>query len=399
MDVRPSVEDIERSIASYRDPNSKLNEQTERLLKVASQEVIAEYQVSCINRILQKSQKSPFWRKKLNGINKIEELKDLERIPPTSRDEIDRLSLEGKWSDMLASNQCITQTFTTGGTTHKAQFVSAMSEAEHSCHVADVMRIFFDNCVKRSDTMINTFPGKYMTPGWVLQLTKDMGKDLGKYESGHISGTIFHQAAKRYGMNVVSTSLPLLAFKKSTDIAKQEADRIIEIYKKARAAVLATSPNLLAYAIIPAMEREGLAFHDLGTRIIILGGQTVPLALLKLIEARGVHVVSWLESGEVCTIAYTDRERYGDNFVGLIPTYFSTYFEIVDDEGNQLPFGNKGRVLATRLIASTQPLIRYDMEDESSFVSHRGKILFDREYTKSSRKMPWQTPTFFADNR
>ncbi len=44
--------------------------------------------------------------------------------------------------------------------------------------------------------------------------------------------------------------------------------------------------------------------------------------------------------------------------------------EIVDDDGNPLPAGRRGRLLVTNLNEYGMPLIRYDTDDESAFKDH-----------------------------
>lgn len=141
---------------------------------------------------------------------------------------------------------------------------------------------------------------------------------------------------------------------------------------------------MLFNGILPAMRESKLQLRDLKIEILILGGQAVTLEMLEYLEKReGIRVISWMESGEVCTIAYSNEERTSKgDFVGMIPANLFTFFEIVDENGKQLPIGKRGRLLATRLVTHAQPLIRYDLEDETAFMIHRGRILFDREFVK-----------------
>jgi phenylacetate-coenzyme A ligase PaaK-like adenylate-forming protein len=375
---------LERVMMYYSDPAGQLDPQMEYMIKSVPQEVLEQYWVRQINKVLKVAQKSAFWRKKLKGLTSITRIEELEKITITTRDEINALIEKGNWQDMLTIPPTeITHIITSGKTAQRPPFISGMTDHEYSCNVSEIMRMFFWNNLKPTDTILIVFPGKYIEPEWVVKLILQRGRKLEEYKSNHVAGTIFRDAARRYGMNVVSTGLPMLAFKKSAELAKREAPIIMDVYEKVRPRILATSPNIISNCILPSLKEKNMSFLELGTEIIILGGQKVNVDLLEYLEKKeNVHVTSWLESGEVCTIGYSHNERTEKGFVGFIPAYLCTFFEIVDEKGRQVSINKRGRLIATRLLTTGQPLIRYFMEDETAFVNYNKEFLFDPNFVK-----------------
>lgn len=380
-----NAEQLEQIIALWADPRSKLDMTIEGMLRTIPREVLEQYWVYKINRVLMAAQSSPFWKNKLGSHLSITGIRDMEKIPITTRDEINTLIDEGKWHETLSVSPIeVTRIITSGKTGQRSPFKSGMTEPEYSCYVAEVMRLFLRAGARANDTILVVFPGRYIEPDWVRRTILQKHRNIEEYRSNHVAGTIFRDAALRYGMNVVATGLPLLAFKKSPQLAFQEAELILEIYEKTRPRILATSPNMMTNCILPSLERNKVSLSDFGTQIVILGGQKVSTDLLTHLERRtNVHVVSWLESGEVCTIGYSHSDRREDGgFTAFVPAKLSVFFEIVDEEGRQLPIGQRGRLVATRLLTTAQPLIRYFMEDETAFITYDGDILFDPEFVK-----------------
>lgn len=251
------LEQLEQRIAIYGLPTSKLDIATERMVESMPPGVLEEYQIHQINRVLEAAQSSVFWSRKLESVSFIEKTKEMEKIPITTREEINELSDRGMWGQTLTvSRDKITHMVTSGYTGLRLPFVSGMTEQEYSYYVADIMRLFFRSRVKEGDTLLNVFPGKYVEPEFVVKKINQLGRNLKEYKNDHIAGTLFRDAGVRYGLNVISTGLPMMAFKKSAELAKKEALRVIEIYKGKPARILATSPQYVIQWYPASNERK-----------------------------------------------------------------------------------------------------------------------------------------------
>lgn len=91
----------------------------------------------------------------------------------------------------------------------------------------------------------------------------------------------------------------------------------------------------------------------------------------------------WVEFGEIGTIGYSNAFFASEH--KQAPFYTSwrqNYFETIDQEGNTLPFGERGRIIVTRLTTFIQPLIRYDLEDEGNFFIKEGEIVIGEDLVK-----------------
>jgi len=374
--------ELQRSLILYAKGYGKVDSSANSAMANVKQTTLTGYQLERLKLIYQAALESPFWRRKIGSVGRIRRLEDIERIPITCRNEIDEITFSGRFHELIAGNEHqAVHRITSGGIGHKAKFVTVMTEREYRFHLADIIRMFSANAIAPGQCLVNTLPGRHATPEWVVGTISEMHGNSSEYVNDHIAGTVLCDAADRYGLRFVSTGLPLAAYKTSAELARQQSERLMTIIEKCRPSVLATSPNLLENAILPYMVRKSMTLESLGVSKVLSAGSALAPEILHALESQGADVVSWLESGEVCTIAYNAPEGRSR----LLPTHFTNLFEIVDENGKHVPLGQKGRILATRLLTATQPLIRFDLEDEASFVTHLGRIFFDSNYGRVSK--------------
>ncbi len=92
--------------------------------------------------------------------------------------------------------------------------------------------------------------------------------------------------------------------------------------------------------------------------ILTSAGTLYPFMREKIEQIFGCRVFNRYGSREVGLIAC---ERPG--FSGLVASPQSNYIEIVDSQGNPLPYGVEGEILVTNLFNRAMPLIRYAIGD------------------------------------
>jgi len=375
---------LQRNLSLYARLCGRTDAVVQNAMASVNQRILGEYHLARLRAVCRAAPRSSFWRKKLGSVGRIRELQDIERIPITSRAEIDEITDSGRLDELIArARHQKMHRITSGGIGHKAKFVSVMTSKEYRFHLADIIRMFLANGIDPSSSMVSTLPGRYVKPKWVADMIREMHGNLSEYVGDHVAGTVLCDAAKLFGLRFISTGLPLAAYKVSQQLAEQESERLMMVIERERPQILATSPNLLTNSILPCMMRKEAAFARLGVNKIIVAGSALSPQIVHSIRSQGTDVISWVESGEVCTIAYSTGTAGGHR--RLVPTHFTNFFEIVDEDGKPVPINQKGRVIATRLATTAQPLIRFDLEDEAYFVRHLGRILFDCRYGRAGK--------------
>ena len=83
----------------------------------------------------------------------------------------------------------------------------------------------------------------------------------------------------------------------------------------------------------------------------------------------GVNVINEYGASELDLIAFQNKD-----FEWQVNTA-TLYVEILDEDNNQLPFGNEGRVVITSLYNKAHPFIRYDIGDIGVLEKKKGKII------------------------
>ncbi len=111
------------------------------------------------------------------------------------------------------------------------------------------------------------------------------------------------------------------------------------------------------YELAKFVEQEGLKITP-QSAVISTAGTLYPLIREKIERVFGCKVYNRYGSREMGDMAC---ERPGMSGLWVAP--WSTYIEIVDDEGNRVPDGVEGRILVTSLINYAMPLVRYEIGD------------------------------------
>jgi phenylacetate-CoA ligase len=132
-------------------------------------------------------------------------------------------------------------------------------------------------------------------------------------------------------------------------------DQQVEWLARRRAPYLATMPSGalgIAHAVTPEQGRA------LGIEVVILTGETVPDGTRELIAERlGARIVPIYACREIGHIA--SECEAGRYHVGVE----NALVEIVDNEGRDVAFGSRGRVVVTGLYNYVMPFIRYEIGD------------------------------------
>ena len=71
----------------------------------------------------------------------------------------------------------------------------------------------------------------------------------------------------------------------------------------------------------------------------------------------GIKVINEYGASELGILAFSDREDR------LSLSKEELYFEIVNDDGQKLPFGEEGKIIVTSLFNKAIPMIRYEIGD------------------------------------
>jgi phenylacetate-CoA ligase len=112
------------------------------------------------------------------------------------------------------------------------------------------------------------------------------------------------------------------------------------------------------------VQEKGIALHDLRLKAVICTAERIGHSMRNTVEAVfGCPLVSEYGATEVGIVSYQcpeGRNHVADDCV---------YVEIVDDQGNPLPDGERGRVVVTVLNSHSSPFIRYDLGDISAKVA------------------------------
>ena len=147
---------------------------------------------------------------------------------------------------------------------------------------------------------------------------------------------------------------------------------------------LAVSPNVLRNIFFPELQRRGYQFQDYNTKFIISGGEKLQDDDYKKIHNLGSpKIITWIESGEIGTIGYSkpfSPDRSQDIY--YYTSWRQNFFETVDHNGKPLSFGERGRIIVTRLKTFVQPLIRYDLEDEGQFSFRDNELILESNLRK-----------------
>ncbi len=344
-------------------------------------EYYENYSFDKIRNVVSQATLAPFWQSKIGSLN-IVNLNDFHRIPITTRREVNELVGQDKWKKLsTTSHEDNHIEVTSGGRPFRLPFISYLSNREFEIMGQTIIDMFQKNKISSGSILI-TFPG-------VMPYPSNYGKkiypeDLTEYRSSHVSGALFKHASIRLNLKTYCSGLRLLAYKISGGEAAIEKDRIMGAYNIAKPKILAVSPNVLRNIFFPELERSGRKFGDYNTRILISGGSKLTTDDYKRIQYLGnPKIIVWIESGEIGTIGYSDAFCASHSKRLFYYTSWSqNFFETIDCEGNQLPYGSRGRIIVTRLTTYVQPLIRYDLEDEGSFFIRDNDLLLENDIVK-----------------
>lgn len=334
-----------------------------------------------IKKVTNNALQSKYWQKKI--INTINNISDFRNIPITKRKEINHLYDSGRWDELLTraktSNDILV---TSGGRPHRSPFISCFDNTEFRTLVQTIKNIF-KNISERKNGVLILFPGILPYPKSLSNVIYPT-KDLEEYKSLHISGRLFKQAALELGLRTYCTGMRFLGYKVSDDEACLERDRIFKSYNITKPSIIALSPKVLRNIFYFKLNKIGKKFTDFNTRHLIIGGAKLNTSDINELGRLGSpKITNWIESGEIGTIAYTEPSKPKMiTKIDLFETCPSILYETVDDNYRPLPFGEKGRIIVTRLFSAVQPLIRYDIEDYGKFVWANNKLCLDKDIKK-----------------
>lgn len=335
-----------------------------------------------IIKILNNAIKSPYWKTKFK-LKSITDIDSFRSIPIRTREEINNIYDNGRKQKLLTTKKNKNLILlTSGGRPYRSPFLTYLSKEEFLRMSNVIMSLFKQNCLK-SEKILITFPG-------VLPYPKDFAfkvrprKDLPEYKSAHISGRLFKNASVLFNLKTYCTGLRFLAYKVSASEAELEKKRIFSAYSYLKPDILAVSPNILRNIFFPELKKSNKNFLDYNTKLIICGGAKLFKEDYERIYCFGnPKIVIWIESGEIGTLGYS-KSFYAPQFDDLFfySTWQDNFFETIDNFGQPLEFGLKGRIVVTRLYTFVQPLIRYDLEDEGQFFCNDNEILLTKNIAK-----------------
>ena len=235
----------------------------------------------------------------------------------------------------------------------------------------------------RNGRILITFPGVMPYPSHLADRIWPTN-DIGEYQSLHISGPLLKHGSIRCNLDTFCSGSRFLAYKVSKEEAIIERARIMKTYSIVRPQIVAVSPNILRNIFFPELKKLGRKFRDYNTTTLISGGSKLLRDDYRQIQYLGnPKIIIWIESGEIGTIGYSKAflACQSDSIFYYTP-WRQNFFETVDTDGRALPFGKRGRIVATRLKTFVQPLIRYDLEDEGRFFTFRNEIVLGRDISK-----------------
>jgi phenylacetate-coenzyme A ligase PaaK-like adenylate-forming protein len=335
-----------------------------------------------LRNIVAFARKSAFWAKKLS-VHNIRNMPDFQRLPITTRNEINELYDAGRWHELLTTNRGKDNVIaTSGGRPYRSPCVSCFNKQEFEQIASTITDMFLRNGVTSGRIMI-VFPGVMPYPPSLARRIWPE-KDVNEYESLHISGLLFKRASMRHRLKTFCSGLRLLAYKVSEEEAVMERSRIMNAYLIVKPHFLAVSPNVLRNIFFPELKRLGYCFQDHNTRLLISGGERLlDEDYQQICDLGNPKVILWIESGEIGTIGYSEAflpSQPRDIF--YYTSWRQNFFETVDGEGRSLTFGGRGRIIVTRLKTFLQPLVRYDLEDEGSFSLREGELILGKNIRK-----------------
>lgn len=157
---------------------------------------------------------------------------------------------------------------------------------------------------------------------------------------------------------------------------KVTPENLFEVWSRFHFNVLEGVPSF----ILPILRETKKRYPDFHFVKFIYGGE--PLAKSDrewLLNSLGVELVfSLLGTTEAGAIAYQDSEcKEGEYWLAEK----AIYAEVVDDLGQKVPDGVKGRLIVTPLFKHSFPLLRYDLGDSATLIPHsfekgRGQIIY-----------------------
>ena len=195
---------------------------------------------------------------------------------------------------------------------------------------------------------------------------------------------LFKRASILRGLKTFCTGLRFLAYKVSDEDAVIERNRIMEAFSIVKPDFLAVSPNVLRNIFFPELHKRRSRFQDYNTKVLISGGERLlDEDYRQIFNLGNPKVIVWIESGEIGTMGYSKTflpSEQGDIF--YYTSWRQNFFETVDHDGHPARFGERGRIIVTRLSTSVQPLIRYDLEDEGSFSFRENELILNSDIRK-----------------
>ncbi len=335
-----------------------------------------------ISNVLEKAQNSPFWRSKFKN-KKIYNISEFRHLPITNRKEINFLYDSGRWTELLTREQKSNDIIvSSGGKPFRSPFVSCFSDNEFSLLISTIRQLFKPIKDYKNGILI-LFPGiSPFPPNFAKNILPD--KDLEEYKSIHISGNLFKRATQELGIQTFCTGLRFLAYKVSTDEAKIESDRIFKSFELSDPSIIALSPKILRNVFFNKLKLIGKKFSDFHTKYLIIGGEKLIDSDYVTLDMLGSpRIINWIESGELGTIAYSNPAKpLTQKKIKYYMTCPSIFYETVDEHFQPLPFGRRGRVIVTKFSSHLQPLIRYDIEDQSRFIFKNRRLFLEKDIVK-----------------
>jgi len=307
---------------------------------------IEKYQIIKLREIIKYAYRySPYYRNllKKNNIkpNSINSLKDLKRIPISSKQDIRNnaekvYSIEfKKYLDLLPRMPSFLYMRSTSGTTGKP------------------FKIYFDEI------------SKYQLDAIYARALLDVGYDPTK----PLLYFWWQQEPKKEIYNLLGF------FKKIYVPSYLNIEQQVEIMKSLKPEYIYYYPSHL-YFIARYIEKKGIDL-DFKPKVIITHAEILEEKMRKKIEeVFDTKVFDQYGSNEFNRIAYECEERDGYHVCAD-----SLILEIVDDEGEEVGEGETGRVIITGLLNKATPLIRYEIGDLA-------KKSIERKHSKCNNNLP-----------
>lgn len=279
-----------------------------------------------LRRLIDYARRSEFYRERLQGIT-IDTVADLPKLPPFSRDEMERYMLPSGYS-MGTGPFPGGYVSRSGGSTGEPTY-SIYDGHDWDRMIENAVRIFRGAGLRRGDRLANCFIAGNMYGSFVSfdHIACRLGATSFAFGS-EVKDETFMDTCRKFSLNALmgipTTIVPMLR-----RIRKQDPSFTIE---------------KIVFAGSPMSESDYIWLkEELGVS-----------SISSIIGANDGGQIGWQ-----CRSMKGAMHHTVDDF---------NYMEIVDEHGSPVPDGREGRILITSLLKHNFPLIRYEIGDEGRIV-------------------------------